>query len=97
MLAARQVAVIQRNRYNIAGLDIVCAGTDLDRLPRADIHLADYQFFRIRMRVYRKQLANNHVADLAAFDLVTFHFGTGHGHLLRECAGGDMSNIHIIL
>ncbi len=97
VLAARQVAVIQCNRHDIASLDVVCAGANLDWLPRADIHLADYQFFRIRMRVHRKQFTNNHIADFAAFNLITLHFRAGHGHLLRECAGGDMSNIHIIL
>ena len=47
-MASRYLSAVQNHRNLIAFLNIWCAGHDLNGL-RADIHLADDQFIRIRM------------------------------------------------
>ena len=92
---AGQGGLILGHRDNIAGLDILGAGADLDGGIFAHIDLAHHQVIGIGMGFNREQFAHNNIFDFCSFIGVAFHLGTAHGHVVRELLGSYI-NVHII-
>ena len=80
LFTAGQNGFILCNRNDRAGEYVGRTGNDLDRFCFTDIQLADDQFVCIGVGFDGKDLTNNNVFDLFAFDLPAFYFRTGNRH-----------------
>ena len=86
LLAAGEDGVVLRHGDEIAGMDVPCAGDDLDGLRFAHVDLADPHVVGVGMTLHRQDFADDNVLDLRAQVGGALHLGAGEGHGLGEVA-----------
>ena len=79
LLAAGHDGVVERDRHNVAGLEILCAGDDLERFA-AHVDLTHPQVVGIRVTFEREHLTDDYVAQSFTLGFVALDLGAGQRH-----------------
>ena len=81
---AGQGGFVEGHRYQVALLDILSAGNDLDGGVLTHLYLADPHMVAVFVALDLSHPAHDHAADLRTLLLRGLHLGAGEGHSLRE-------------
>ncbi len=87
--AAGQPGIMKGSRHQIALMDVLGAGDDLDRLPLAHIYLADKHVVRVGVANHGKHLAHNYILNFGIHPLIGLHLLTEDGQGLYKFLVGN--------
>ena len=93
--AAGKIGVVLRDRDQIASMDVLCAGDDLDGLAAAHINHADPHVVGVFMPRHRKHLADDYIFDFRVHtgDGLDLLAGDGHDLVIFFVRGGDVHEV----
>ena len=97
MDAAGQTRIMQGGRNQIALVDILRTGNDLNRLFLADIDLTDPHMVGILVADDGNDLADNHVGNFRVHALIGFHLLTCNGQRFHKFFIGDIAEVNKFL
>ena len=97
MDAAGQTRIMQGGRNQIALVDILRTGNDLNRLFLADIDLTDPHVVGIFVADDGNDLADNHVGNFRIHALIGFYLLTCNGQRFHKFFIGDIAEVNKFL
>ena len=80
LLAAGQRAAVERDGDEIADVDVLRAGDDLELALAADVDLADPHVVGVRVALHGDHTPDDNAGNFAAGDLPALYLGAGQGH-----------------
>ena len=92
--AAGQPGVVQSGGHQIAFMDILGTGDDLNRLGLSHIHLADPHMIGVGVAHHGQDLADHHILDFSVHPLIGFHLLTEHGQGFNKFLIGHIGKVN---